>query len=144
VTRVVAGGVIDHRSRLDLPGCAPVDGERPACGDAGLLASPHLPAPVRAARFDARVFAQEQIEQHVGVVHAHAALAELDRSVSGKQARSLAQLTAGPRQERPERLPGGSDLHDRRAGHQLLAEDAHVAPALQRPATAEQAHASTG
>ncbi len=115
----------------------------PRAGDAGLLARPHLPAAVRAERFDARVFAEEKIEQHVGVVHAHAALAELDGSAPGQQARALAQLTAWSRQECPESLPGGPDLHDRRAGHQLLAEDAHVAPALQRPAAAEQAHAST-
>src|SRR5207237_9634171 len=57
------------------------------------------------------------------------------------QARALARDHSGARileLERPEGLPGGTDLHERRACHQLLVEDADVAPALERPRAAQE------
>ena len=41
-------------------------------GNAGLLARPHLRAPVRAERFDARLLLQLQIEQHAAAVYPQA------------------------------------------------------------------------
>src|SRR6476646_3625662 len=56
VARVIAGGVVDHRSRAHLARRPAADRERPARGYARLLSRPHVLAPVRAARLDPRFF----------------------------------------------------------------------------------------
>jgi hypothetical protein len=58
---------------------------------------------------------------------------ELDLSATWQQSGAFAHRTPVAQVQRPEGLPGEADLNEGGAGHQLLAEDAHVTPALQGP-----------
>ena len=154
--RVVADGVVDHRARSHLLVLAAVDGERAARGDARLLTRPHVLAPVRATRTPARFFVEAHVERDAPVFDqqpprlgidaalAEGAFAQSQRSRARQHARALAQLVGVAPIQRPEGLARGAELHERRAGHQLLAEDAHVAPSLQRPPAANQGMCAGG
>ena len=114
--------------------------------------------PLRAAGLEAAVFLQAQIEQDPAVVQQQApglglgapAVAvprspdELQGAAARAQARALAHLAVRAQQERPEGLARRPDLDERGTGHQLLAENADVAPALQRASVVEQAHVGGG
>ena len=91
VARVVAGGVVDHRPRINWPRGAAVQRERAARTDAGLLARPHLAAPVRTARLKAGVFVEREVELEAGVADAHAPSRELDSAAPHERVRTLAQ-----------------------------------------------------
>ena len=140
---VVADRVVDDRERVNLRRRRAAERERSLRAHARLLARPHLLAPVRAQRFDAWFFLEAQLERHARVVHANAPLGKVHAAAPAQRVRALAQLGChawhAAQMKRPEALMRRADLHLRRAGHQLLAEDAHVAPALQRPAAAQQA-----
>ena len=136
--RVVARGVVDHRQRETRAAAQPSRASVPRARDAGLLARPHLrarragTAPPRPAFPRARGPARRRGRQCAGargrVVPGGERLAR-----AGEQARALAQRVRARGPQRPERLARGADPHERGARHQLVAEDAHVAPALQRP-----------
>jgi hypothetical protein len=61
---------------------------------------------------------------------------QLDLATTGQQTGAFAHRPIRTHVQRPEGLPQRSDLNERGARHQLLAEDTDVAPALQRPRTA--------
>jgi hypothetical protein len=136
--------VIDDGERVNRPRGATIDPQRAVRGNAGLLARPHLRAPARAERFDARLLLQSQIEQDTTAVYPQAPgrggqcpgagtpVIQLDFAAAGQQPRALSHQLLLAHVQRPERLPGGADLDQRRARHQLLAEHGDVAPALQR------------
>ena len=158
VAGVMPDRVVDHGERVNLARGAAVDPQRAVRGDAGLLARPHLRAAVRAERFDPSLFLQPQIEQDAAAVYpqapgdrpvvvssawapwrggwrlrAGAPVLQLDFAAAGQQPRALAHQLLLAHVQRPERLPRGADLDERRARHQLVAEHGDVAPALQRP-----------
>ncbi len=139
---VMADRVVDHGERIDRSLGAAVDAQRAVRGHSGLLARPYLRLPARAERFDARLLLQLEVEQDAAAVYPQAPgrggqclragspVIQLDFAAPGQQARALAHQLLLAHVQRPESLPGRADLHQRRTGHQLLAENRHIAPAL--------------
>ena len=137
---MVAGGVVDHRARLNLSRRAAVEGERAAGGDAGLLACPYVGAPVQTDDLDAFVFVESKVEQNALLVDSQPAGRQLDGVAVQEHMRALTHAVLAAREHRPEALTGRPELDPGSARHQLVAEDGHIAPALQGSEALEQGH----
>ena len=85
-----------------------------------------------------------ELERHAAIADPQAAGLEQHLAAAGAQARALAQLVLLAVIQRPEGLLQRPHVHDRRAGHEALAEDPHVAPALQRARAVEQGGGGRG
>ena len=126
-------------------GGPPSSASVPRARDAGLLARPHLRAPVRAAApRSPAASSSARSSSHAAVADAQAPGAPGARCAA--RARAGGAAAACARAARPSARGRSSAQKDWRAGptatmrrarHQLLAEDPHVAPALQRRAPRE-------
>ena len=166
---VIAGRVVDHRQRVDRARRAAIEGDGAARGDPGLLARPDV-APPPCGQTASIPASSSSVKSSVTAPRCSAAAARSPRRSCraravvpararrprGAAAGACAPADAAPppadsastpatrpaQQHRPERLTRRPDLDDRRARHQLLAEDRDVAPALERARPAQQRHTS--
>jgi hypothetical protein len=88
---------------------------------------------VRAQRLNALVLLELELQLHAAVAQREAAAVQRQLTAAGQQARALALEPLAAQVQRPEALAQRSDPYERRARGQLVAEHAHITPALERP-----------
>ena len=133
-----------------------VERQGSAGGDARLLARPHAAGGVRADALDTRFLLVSRQAPHPCRSRARGRAAPAaPRSPSGPSsaaprcgegaaACARAAVPRRPQCSAQKDCRARPDLNERRAGHQLVAEHADAAPALQRPRPVEQGHRGRG
>src|SRR5215207_5533851 len=140
---VVAGRLVVDALCRDLP--APARHLDHALDrDAGALAGPAPAGAAGADGFDRRRLAEGEAGAQAGGVDLQPRPVHPHLAAAGAQGRVGAVAAALAVPHHPEGLAQRTDLGPRRAQHQLLAEEADVAPALARLAVAPQRHRTGG
>src|SRR3954452_23438462 len=133
MARVVAGRLVDQAARID-PERAALQRDEPGGADRR-LARPDVGGAVAADDLDRLTRRlEDQIDGDLAVGHANGAVGQ--GHAAAAQGGALPQALALAVPDRPEGLRDPRDVDGARAHHHLGPVDAHVAPALERPATA--------